>query len=198
MNILIVTGNPKQENHTNSIATTYEEVSKNLGNTVQRMNVYSPEYLLPFSYAGKVNETDPEFGTIKKIQDMIMWAEEIVIIHPVWWASMPAGLKNWMDTIFTPRFAYSYNQQGKACSMLDGKKAKVFATAGSYAPYYNFPIVGFFTPLHIMWKYALLGFCGITLTEFKVVDQMNVYDGKPKPGQFEAFLNVITKSAEKH
>ena len=143
-----------------------------------------------------LNEDD--HNKIKKMQEMMLWAGEIVIIHPIWWASMPAGLKNWADAMFAPHFAYQYNAKGHAVPMLSGKIAKVFATAGSYATYYRIPIISYFTPIHIIWKFAILGFAGIELVEMKIRDRMNVNNSCPPEGCFEGFLKDVKKSAKRH
>lgn len=198
MNILIVTGHPKKENHTLFIAETYKTESERLGHKTKTLNVYAPEFILPFMTFEKDSLDIKDQAKIKKMQEMILWAGELVIIHPVWWACMPAGLKNWADAMFSPHFAYKYDEKGKAVPLLTGKIAKVFCTAGSYASYYRIPIISFFTPLHIIWKYAILGFSGIELVEMKVRDKMNVNNSCPPEGCFDAFLKIVRKSARRH
>jgi putative NADPH-quinone reductase len=198
MNILIVTGHPKKESHTKQIADTYKEEVEKLGHSTQMLNVYADEFRLPYMTYEKDSLNEDDHKKIIKMQEMITWAGEIVIIHPIWWAAMPAGLKNWADAMFAPHFAFQYNEKGHAVPMLQGKIAKVFATAGSYAFYYRWPIISYFTPIHIIWKYAILGFSGIELVEIKVRDRMNVNNNCPPVGCFEAFLKVIKKSAKHH
>ncbi len=198
MNILIVTGHPKKENHTIIIADTYRAEAERLGHNTQTINVYAPEFALPYMSFEKDSLDTKDQNKIKKMQEMITWAHEIVIIHPIWWASMPAGIKNWADAIFAPHFAYHYNEKGKPLPLLEGRIAKVFCTSGSYASYYWLPIISFFTPIHLVWKYAILEFAGIELVEMKIVDRMNVNNGTPPPGRFEKFLAKVKKSAKKH
>lgn len=198
MNILIVKGHPRANGHTHAIAETYIKSVNQLGHHTKTIDVYAKEYVLPYMDFVKDSLDAKDAKKIKTMQEMVLWADEIVFIHPVWWATMPAGMKNWMDAIFVPRFAYKYNEKGKAEPLLTGKIAKVFATAGSHAPYYHIPIVKEFTPLHITWRYALLGFCGIELIEMKVQDKMNTNSSCPPDGCFEAFLETVKKSASRH
>ncbi len=198
MNILIVTGHPKKESHTLQIAEVYRNEAERLGHTTRTLNVYDSEFILPYMTFEKDSLTVPDKNKIKKMQEMITWANEIVIIHPIWWASMPAGLKNWADAMFSPHFAYQYNNTGEAEPLLLHKTAKVFCTSGSYAPYYRIPIVSYFTPIHVIWRNAILGFAGIDLVEMKVRDKMNVNNSCPPVGCFETFLEKIKKSARKH
>ncbi len=195
MNILIVTGNPKETNHTTLIAKTYKRISEKNGHIVKSIDVYGSEYSLKYSRVTKLRDDNPDKKIIQASQELITWAEEIVFIHPVWWSNLPAGLKNWIDCVFVPGFAYKY-VNGRPEIMLGSKKAKLFCTAGSYAPYYNFPIVKLFTPLHLVWRYAMLDFFGIELIDFKVCDKMNVNNSCPPKGCFETYLRRIEYSAE--
>ncbi len=192
MNILIITANPKPENHTKIIANTYKEIVEADKHTVKVVDLYAPENLLP--YYRVTRELSP---LEEKMRADILWAEEIVFVHPVWWGNVPAVLKNWLDTFITPGFAFKYIE-GKPKGLLKGKIAKVFATAGSVAPYYWLPIVHEFTPLYLQWKYMTLGFCGIEMIDFKVVDKMNTVNSCPPVGCFEAFIEKVKKSAKKH
>ena len=194
MNILIVTANPKPNSHTEMIANSYQKVVLENGHTVKTIDVYASENLLSFTKGIRLAEGDPNIPIIKSAQESILWAEEIVFIHPIWWSNMPAGLKNWVDSVFTPGFAYKY-ENGRPVPLLT-QKAKVFCTAGSYASYYTLPIIRLFTPLHLLWKYALLRFFGIDLIEFKVCDKMNVNNSCPPEGCFENFLRRIAFSAK--
>jgi NAD(P)H dehydrogenase (quinone) len=190
MNVLIVTAHPKDGGHTHVIAETYKREVEKLGHTVKVVDLYARENQLPFYALSR----DPN-QVVANMQQDVLWAKEIVMIHPIWWSQMPAIMKNWMDTVFTPGFAYKY-YEGKPKKLLTGKTAKIFATAGSYAPYYHIPIVYEFTPLHIIWKYAFFGFFGVDLIDFKICDQMNVNDSCPPIGCFENYLEKIKKSAQ--
>jgi NAD(P)H dehydrogenase (quinone) len=190
MNILIITANPKPENHSKIIANTYKEVVEADKHSVRIVDIYAEENRLPFNTLSR--DVNP---VVEKMKEHITWAEEIVFVHPVWWGNGPAILKNWIDSLILPGFAYKYIE-GKPNALLKGKTAKVFATAGSVAPYYTLPIVHEFTPLYLQWKYMVLGFCGIEMIDFKVVDKMNVNNSQPPVGHFEKYLEKVKKSAK--
>ena len=189
MNILIITANPKPTNHTQIIANTYKEEVEADHHTVRVVDLYAEENKLPYYRLSR--DPDP---VVDKMREHITWAEEIIFVHPVWWGNVPAILKNWIDTLVTPGFAYKY-VEGKPFPLLKGRTAKVFATAGSVAPYYWLPLVHEFTPLYLQWKYMVLGFCGIEMIDFKVVDKMNTNNSCPPVGCFEDYLEKVKKSA---
>jgi NAD(P)H dehydrogenase (quinone) len=44
------------------------------------------------------------------MQEKILWADEIVLVFPIWWGDMPAIMKNWMDCNFMSGFAFKYEK----------------------------------------------------------------------------------------
>jgi NAD(P)H dehydrogenase (quinone) len=48
---------------------------------------------------------DPE---MQAYRDMIVWAEHLVFVFPIWWSGMPAILKGFIDRVFAKGFAYEY------------------------------------------------------------------------------------------
>ena len=121
---------------------------------------------------------------------MISRADELVFVHPVWWGAPPAILKNWIDHIFEAGFAFRYSQGGKVEKLLTEKTAKVFTTCG--APGFIYHLI--FFPLKTFWKTALLGFCGIKLTDFVVLGNMDKGTSKEKRVRFEGFLEKVRRS----
>jgi NAD(P)H dehydrogenase (quinone) len=67
---------------------------------------------------------------IKAEQDLILWAETITVIHPVWWTSLPAMLKGYIDRVFALGFAYAFGPEGPK-GLLGGRKAIIFSTQGA-------------------------------------------------------------------
>jgi putative NADPH-quinone reductase len=189
MNILIVTAHPKEGGATHSIAQVYGDVKRQKGDMVELIDLYNPEFALPFYRL----DHDPEAeAVIKRSQELISWANEIVVVHPVWWGTAPAIMKNWTDTVFAPRFSYHYDEHGKVIKLLTGKTAKVFATSGGPSWLYTF----FFSPLVFQWKYEIFGFCGVKTTDIKVCGGMNKTKGDPKIGSVEVFLEKVEQSAK--
>jgi NAD(P)H dehydrogenase (quinone) len=42
------------------------------------------------------------------MQQKITWADELIFVFPIWWGSMPAVMKNWIDVNFLGGFAFRY------------------------------------------------------------------------------------------
>ena len=92
----------------------------------------------------------------KDIQKMILGADKLYFIYPIWWGSMPAILKGFFDKIMLPKFAFEW-QGKKPVGLLKDKKAVAFITNG--APHSLLMFLGRLPKLHL--KRNILGFCGI-------------------------------------
>ena len=65
----------------------------------------------------------PEF--IKVEQDKLSWADLVIFQFPLWWYSVPAILKSYIDSTFSVGFAYSGN------FALEGKEYMLSFTTGA-------------------------------------------------------------------
>lgn len=113
-----------------------------------------------------------------EIQKKIAECGHIVFVHPVWWASVPAVLKNFLDTNFSARFAFKYTPERKPLGLLKGKTAQIFMTGGN---------IGFWAfvekwAMRIWWDKAMLGFCGLKIKDFALFHAMQERSDKDKEG----------------
>jgi putative NADPH-quinone reductase len=92
-------------------------------------------------------------------QDAIRWAEHLVFVYPVWWGTMPALLKGFIDRVFLPGFAFKY-RTGSALwdRLLTGRTGELIVTMDSPSWYYRW-LAG--QPGHRMMKKTVLEFCGV-------------------------------------
>lgn len=189
MNILIVTAHPSSAGFTHKIASAYEAGAKKAGKTVEVLNLYSAEHtqdFLTFEYVSELKNEDPKR---KVMQEKILSADEIVLIHPLWWFDAPAILKNWFDQNFTSGFAYRF-RKGKLTpeKLLKGKTARVFITADGPSWFY------FFVPTaRINWKIGRLGFCGIKTKTFRIFASKR----KKTEKELEKWLQYVFQLAQK-
>ena len=136
MNILIVTAHPSSKGHTHTIATTYAEAKRKKGHIVKIVDLYAKDSYLEYYAFENIRERPLE--KVQKIfQEQLLWAHEIVMVHPIWWGMPPAIMKNWVEQTFWPGVAYKYMPGGKVNKLLKGKTAKVFATSGGSSWYYH-------------------------------------------------------------
>jgi NAD(P)H dehydrogenase (quinone) len=94
----------------------------------------------------------------KAIQQKITESTKMIFIYPIWWGSMPAILKGFIDRIFVSHYAFQYNAAGLPEGLLKGKKALVLVTSG--APTIFTSILTGNRPARLIQN-DILGFCGI-------------------------------------
>lgn len=104
----------------------------------------------------------------------IIWAHEIVVVHPIWWGTPPSVMKSWAELTFWPGIAYKYTPEGTVNKLLMGKSAKVFATSGGPSWYYYTP----FLPLKSFWGICTFGFCGADVVDMKICGNLDKYKGE--------------------
>lgn len=82
-----------------------------------------------FRLAGRIGEdglegVDP---IVMKYMKKLRWAEHIVMIFPIWWMTMPAMVKGFVDKVIFPGVVYKM-EGGNLVSMLSGLKQVTIIT----------------------------------------------------------------------
>jgi NAD(P)H dehydrogenase (quinone) len=114
---------------------------------------YGPE-------GGRAWETGTLSDDIVAEQAKLAQADALILQFPMWWFSLPAVLKGWIDRVFTVGFAYggpAWYDNGK----FRGKRAMLSLTTGSPAP--SFSGRGLHGDMErILWPIhnGVLRFCG--------------------------------------
>ncbi|NEV79008.1 NAD(P)H-dependent oxidoreductase [Rhodopseudomonas sp. BR0C11] len=92
--------------------------------------------------------------------DKLLWADAVILQFPLWWFTMPAILKGWVERVFACGFAYGVgehsdkrwgNRYGEG--VLAGKRAMLIVTTGGWEQHYgprgiNGPIDDLLFPIH--------------------------------------------------
>lgn len=156
--ILIIQGNPKTDSYCGTLAKSYEKGAASGGAEIRTIDIgklrFDPN--LQLGYTSEV----PLEEDLVAAQQAIQWANHIVFVYPIWWGSMPAQLKGFIDRVFLPGFAFKY-RKGSALwdKLLKGKSARLIVTMDTPGWYYRWV---YKQPGFHMMKKTILGFCGIT------------------------------------
>lgn len=77
-------------------------------------------------------------------QDKLRWADVLILQFPLWWFSMPAILKGWVDRVYAYGFAYGVGEHSDARwgerygeGRMAGKRAMLVVTTGGWASHYG-------------------------------------------------------------
>ncbi|CAN7692835.1 NAD(P)H-dependent oxidoreductase [Caballeronia sp. LjRoot29] len=81
---------------------------------------------------------------VKAEQDKLVWADVLILQFPLWWFSMPAILKGWVDRVYAFGFAYGVGEQSERRwgdrygeGTLAGKRAMLLVTTGGWEEHYS-------------------------------------------------------------
>lgn len=157
MKILIINGHPDKESYNYALTASYKKGAKESGAEVQEINIrelsFNPN--LEFGYR-KLTELEPD---LVKAQESIKWADHIVWIYPVWWGSVPAMMKGFLDRVLLPGFAFK-KREGSVWwdKYLTGKTSRIICTMDQPTWFYRW-MNG--RPSHIAMKKLTMNFIGI-------------------------------------
>lgn len=177
MSTLIVYAHPKTEGFCSFIAEVVVEYLKSHDIDFKILDLYESGFD-PILKADEHYTSNNRLVSddVKKIQQKISKASHIVFIYPVWWASMPAVLKGFLDRVFVPRFAFSYSRKGVLkwlpVGLLKDKKAVVLMSLGS--PHFLYALLG--NPPKRMIKTLGLSFFGMKVRVRQVFNARKLTD----------------------
>jgi NAD(P)H dehydrogenase (quinone) len=97
---------------------------------------------------------------VKTEQEKLLWADILILQFPLWWFSMPAILKGWVDRVYSFGFAYGVGEHSDTRwgdrygeGRLAGKRAMLLVTTGGWKEHYasrgiNGPIEDLLFPIN--------------------------------------------------
>ena len=163
--ILVVNGNPKERSLCRSLAETYVEAASNSGYDVHVFHISDSDFnpVLNAGYESRLQLED----SLCTFKQELEQADHVVMVYPVWWGSVPAGLKGLLDRVFLPGFAFKYEKDDLFPKrLLKGRSARLIITMDTPVWYYKL-VYG--SPATKMMKRTVLEFCGfspVKVTEF--------------------------------
>ena len=170
--ILLIDGNPNPESLCASISSAYVRGAEDQGYTIVRLNLRDLKFdpVLHYGYSKKKTQIFEE--DLTKAQQYIKDCDHLVIVSPVWWGSVPALLKGFLDRVLLSGFAFRFNPKtGMPTRLLTGRTASVIYSQGS--PW----ILSFFmgNTLWSMLKNYVLRFCGFSnLKKHQISNAKNI------------------------
>jgi putative NADPH-quinone reductase len=156
--ILVINGHPTEGSLNHSLSVAYIDGANKSGAEVKLINVADLRFDL--NLAGGYNyRIDLEPDLIRAWEE-ILWADHLVWVHPVWWGSMPAILKGFIDRLFLPGKAFKYRENSVWWDkLLTGKSAHIITTLHQPGWYYR---LVYARPSINALRSSTLEFCGIS------------------------------------
>ena len=155
--ILIINGHPDKESYNFALAQAYQKGVESSGAEHKTINIselrFNPN--LQFGYR-KQTELEPD---LLKAQEDLSWADHIVWIYPVWWGSVPAIMKGFLDRVLLPGFAFK-KREGSVWwdKYFTGKSSRIICTLDQPSWFYSLINRA---PSHSAMKRLTMNFIGV-------------------------------------
>jgi len=161
MNVLIVFAHPEPKSLSASLRDVAVRELQAAGHTVQVSDLYAmgwkseidradfsalgpDERLLPVLASKHAFESGTLTADVKAEIEKLLWADMLILQFPLWWFTMPAILKGWVDRVFAYGFAYGVGEHSDKRwgdrygeGTLAGKRAMLIVTAGGWEEHYS-------------------------------------------------------------
>jgi len=177
MKVAIIYAHPEQRSLNGSLLKFMVERLERAGHAVQVSNLYAMNWKVALDTGDFPNrppelQFDPMGESRQALQDgvqspdiaaeqeKLLWADAVILQFPLWWFSMPAILKGWVERVYAYGFAYGRGEHSDrhwgdryGQGLMAGKRAMLVVTAGGWATHYeprgvNGPIEDLLFPIH--------------------------------------------------
>lgn len=138
LRIALIQGHPdpEAEHYCHALAAAYVEAAEATGHQVRSIDVATMDFPLLRSKSEWEQGTVPP--AIQNAQEIVAWAQHLVVIHPLWLGAMPALLKGFFEQVARPGYAVPRpGEGGLSDKMLAGRSARIVVTMGMPALLYR-------------------------------------------------------------
>ncbi|MFD0586555.1 NAD(P)H-dependent oxidoreductase [Paenibacillus sp. GCM10027627] len=188
-NILVLIGHPYPKSFCSALAAAYREGASVTGANIKIIDLSAISFD-PNLKNGYHKRTDLE-PELMEAQDMVSWADHLVLIYPNWWGTMPAVFKGFFDRVFLPGFAFKMKENSSQWEkLLKGKTARLIVTSDT--PSWLNRLIYRRAGLQTMRKNILM-FCGINPVRITEINPVT----KSTPEQREKWLQRVKQLGEK-
>ncbi|PLR39608.1 flavodoxin family protein [Chimaeribacter californicus] len=193
MNILLVHAQPESTSLTRHLVNIATEVLTAQGHTVVESDLYGMAWKAVFDGRDFPNRSNPErlsfigesehafahgcqTSDVEQEQRKVLAADAVIMLFPLWWFSMPAIMKGWIERVWAYGLAYGYQGKGNAHRYGEGgfmgKRALLAVSVGGPEQDYSprgingpleqllFPITHgalFYTGMEVLPTFAVYG-----------------------------------------
>ncbi len=161
MNVLLVYAHPEPKSLNGSLKDFAVQRLEAAGHQVRVSDLYAMQWKAPLdagdslapangtpfhpSLASKhAFENGLQSPDIAREQEKLKWADAVILQFPLWWFSMPAILKGWIERVYAFGFAYGVGEHSDSRwgnrygeGTLAGKRAMLMVTTGGWESHYD-------------------------------------------------------------
>lgn len=103
--IFIWVAHPRNGSFNAALADSYQAGAEAGGAEVRRMDLADMDFDAKFDGYADAPALEPD---LVAWQRAVEWADHVLIVHPIWWGTLPARAKAMLDRALTGGFAYRY------------------------------------------------------------------------------------------
>jgi NAD(P)H dehydrogenase (quinone) len=134
MKHLVIAAHPRTDSLTMSLARAYIAELDALGHQHTLHDLYCMGFDPVLTSAEMIQtRSRSDLPEVLQAQQDLEAADVITVIYPLWWLSMPAILKGYVDRVFARGFAYE-SREGIVRGLLTGRKCVIVTLSGSPLP----------------------------------------------------------------
>ena len=128
-NILLILGHPSQQSFCNGLLEAYKQGAESTGAVCKTIYISDLQFDVNLADGYKTGAAMQLEQDLSESQQLISWADHVVLAYPNWWGFMPAVAKGFIDRILLPGFAFKH-QSGKIFpeKLLKGKSMRLLVT----------------------------------------------------------------------
>jgi putative NADPH-quinone reductase len=128
-NILLILGHPSENSFCKALIDAYQNGAESAGANIKTIYVARLNFDVTLHDGYKNGEALQLEDDLGNAQQLMLWADHVVIAYPNWWGFMPAVMKGFIDRILLPGFAFKH-QSGKIFpeKLLKGKSIRLMVT----------------------------------------------------------------------
>ena len=104
-------------------------------------------------------------------------ADELVLVYPVYWWSMPGVLKGWIDRVFVNGWAYDEGPETKLVKKLRHLRVHLVAIAG--ADVRTYARHGYFGAMKTQIDHGIFDYCGASVATSELLFDSQTRDPAP-------------------
>lgn len=189
-NILIINGHPDKESYSVGLSAAYKAGAEKSGAEVKEIQIRELDFNPNLQYGYRQRTAlEPD---LLDAQEKLKWADHLVLVYPVWWGSVPAIMKGFLDRILLPGFAFKKRKDSLLWDkLLTGKTARIICTVDQ-PPWYYRLING--SPSHIAMKLGTLNFIGVKKVRITCIGPIRLSKDKFR----EKWLGKVEKLGQKN
>lgn len=161
MNVLFVFAHPERRSLNGALLDVAIETLEAAGHTVQVSDLYAlgwkaqadradfsgldPDAPLNVAAAsGAAFAAGTLTADVQAEHEKLRWADTVILQFPLWWFTMPAILKGWVDRVYAYGFAYGVGEHSSTRwgdrygeGSMAGKRAMLIVTTGGWQEHYS-------------------------------------------------------------